>query len=100
MIERLQRALKHVEELPPEVQEQLAEQIEEWTEPLDEPPGSSSGGGEDSLPKSVLDALAVAGAWRDLQGDDEFEALDRIRHASPPTPPIDEQLAWLDETDK
>jgi hypothetical protein len=44
---------------------------------------------DEVLPRSVQDALSLAGAWSDLEGD-EIEALDRIRHASPPTPPIDE----------
>ena len=96
MIERLQRALEHVEELSPEAQEDLAQQIEEMTEPLSDLPGSQGAPAEDALPKPVRDALALAGAWSDLRDDDEFEALDRIRHASNPTPPIGEQLAWLD----
>ncbi len=33
MIERLRRALEHVEDLPPELQERLAEQIEQLTRP-------------------------------------------------------------------
>lgn len=96
MIERLQRALEHVEELSPEAQEDLAQQIEEMTEPLSDLPESQGPPAEDALPKPVRDALALAGAWSDLQDDGEFEALDRIRHASNPTPPIEEQLAWLD----
>jgi hypothetical protein len=93
MIERLRRALEHIEELSPATQEAIAQQVEEMTEPIDEI-------GEEeqtatvvrdhrNLPKSVRDALAVAGIARDLQYDDEFEALDRIRHESQPTPPID-----------
>ena len=34
-------------------------------------------------------ALAVAAAWSDLDPDEVLDALDRIRHSSPPTPPID-----------
>ena len=89
MIERLQRALEHIEELPPEVQEDLAAQIEEMTAPIGKSPQASHLPDDESLPKSVRDALAVFGAWRDLQDDDEFEALDRIRHSVPPTPPIE-----------
>jgi hypothetical protein len=33
-------------------------------------------------------ALALAGAWSDLAWDELEEALDRIRHESPPTPPL------------
>lgn len=35
-------------------------------------------------------ALNVIGAWSDLDWREMKEALDRIRHESPPTPPIDE----------
>jgi len=34
------------------------------------------------------DALSLAGAWSDLRWDDVAEALDRIRHESPPSKPI------------
>ena len=88
MIERLRRALEHVEELSPDMQEEIARQIEDMTEPLEEV-HTSRRVIDPSLPKTVRDALAVAGAWSDLQDDDEFEALDRIRHESKPTPPID-----------
>lgn len=43
-----------------------------------------------STPSGVQQALALAGAWKDLGDWDEVEAeLDRIRHESKPTPPID-----------
>jgi len=42
------------------------------------------------LPPTVQDALSLAGAWSDLDWDEMYEALDRIRHESKPTPPIDE----------
>jgi hypothetical protein len=66
MIERLQRALTHIEELSPETQEDLAQQIEEITEPLhnfmprDDLPAS------ETLPPSARAALALGGAWRRL----------------------------------
>lgn len=34
-------------------------------------------------------ALAVIGAWSDLEWDDMADALDRIRHESQPTPPVE-----------
>jgi hypothetical protein len=37
----------------------------------------------------VDDALSLAGVWSDLDWQDMQAALDRIRHASPPTPPIE-----------
>lgn len=83
MIDRLHRALEHIDELPPELQEQLAEIIEQHTEPIEIP------------------IEALAGVWSDLPDtfDEMLDALDEIRHASPPTPPIDEQLSWLDSSD-
>ncbi len=34
-------------------------------------------------------ALAAIGSWSDLDWDETAEALDRIRHESTPTPPIE-----------
>jgi hypothetical protein len=99
MIERLQRALEHIEELSPAAQEDLAQQIEDMTEPLSDAPGSLPPSGDATLPASVQRALALGGAWSELQDDDEFAFFDRIRHETPPSPPMDEQLAWLDEDD-
>ena len=85
MIERLRRALEHVEELSPEMQAELAEIIEEQTEPLDDDapttPEQGLWPGEENLPPRTRRALAAIGSARDLLDDDEFEALDRIRHA-------------------
>ena len=92
MIERLQRALEHIGELSPEMQEDIAQLIEELTEPLEDVPVPQNLSVDENLPKSVRDALALAGAWSDLK-DDEFEALDRIRHESKPSLPIEEQHA-------
>ncbi len=38
--------------------------------------------------KAVKEALALAGAWKDLPSDRMEEELDRIRHSSKPTPPL------------
>jgi hypothetical protein len=89
MIERLQRALAHIEELPPEAQEEIAEQIEDLTLPFDRPSSLATGDIPEALPQAVRDALAVIGAWSDLQDEDEFEAIDRMRHEVSPTPPIE-----------
>jgi hypothetical protein len=43
-----------------------------------------------SADESIARALALAGAWSDLDWDEAAEELDRIRHASQPTPPITE----------
>ena len=92
MIERLQRALRHIEELSPAAQEDLAALIEEQVLPLPDalpeseaPPRSSN----DQLPKRIRVALAAIGSARNLQDDDEFAALERIRHESTPTPPVE-----------
>jgi hypothetical protein len=42
--------------------------------------------------QSIRRALELAGAWSDLDFDNMLEALDRIRHQSKPTPPIDLEL--------
>ncbi len=42
-----------------------------------------------ALPESVHVALGQAGVWDDLDWDETVEALDRIRHESRPTPPIE-----------
>lgn len=42
-----------------------------------------------SLSGSVQDALNLAGVWSDLDWDETVEALERIRHESQPTPPIE-----------
>ena len=40
-------------------------------------------------PHLVADARSLAGAWADLDWAEAVAALDRIRHDSEPTPPID-----------
>lgn len=97
MIERLQRALDHIEDLSPEAQLEVARQIEALSAPLEETPDMEGMAVDPSLPQSVQVALALGGAWSDLQDDDEFAYFDRIRHEVAPTPPMDEQLAWLDD---
>jgi hypothetical protein len=48
---------------------------------------------ETSLRKQQIQrALLLAGAWGDVDWDETVEALDRIRHESKPTPPIDLDL--------
>ncbi|HKB46309.1 MAG TPA: hypothetical protein VKC57_01335 [Ktedonobacterales bacterium] len=85
MIERLARALEHVEQLPPEVQEELAEQIELYRRvPEPQTPGSMPG------------RRSFAGIWWDLP-DDMEETLLRWRHEATPTPPVEDQLRWAEE---
>ena len=42
--------------------------------------------------RAIEATLALAGAWKDLPSDNMEEELDRIRHASKPTPPLDLDL--------
>lgn len=44
----------------------------------------------EALDKNVQDALSLAGAWADMDWEETLEALDRIRHESKPTPPIED----------
>ena len=45
---------------------------------------------DEGLPYSVTQqALSVVGSWGDLDWDEMEAALDRIRHETPPTPPIE-----------
>lgn len=89
MIERLARAIQYLPELPEDVQEEIADQIE-MIVGLDPETGQPSRHGRD--------ALSMAGAWADLP-DDMEEVLLRWRREVPPTPPLDEQLASLDEVE-
>lgn len=81
MIERLQQALTRIEQLPPEVQEEVAAQLEALTEPFEEILNAKT--------SRTQERRSLAGAWRDLAWDDEAEAFDRIRHATQPSPPIE-----------
>ena len=74
MIERLQQVLTRLEQLPPEVQEEAATQLEVLTEPFLEIPNGKA----NRTPKK---GKSLAGAWSDLAWDDEVEAFERMRHA-------------------
>jgi len=70
MIDRLQRAVQTLETLPINVQETVAEQIEQLAA---------------SLGQSRIARHSHAGIWADLP-DDMEETLDRWRHEIAPTP--------------
>lgn len=85
MIDRLHKILPHLEDLPPDIQEEVANYIEAVEREA-----------------FVLGRLHILPSetsqtdnWEDPVGslsdlpDDMFEELDRIRHANPPTPPIE-----------
>ena len=42
--------------------------------------------------KAIKETLALAGAWSDLDFEEMLDALDHIRHDSPPTPPLELDL--------
>jgi hypothetical protein len=42
--------------------------------------------------KAIQETLSLAGSWKDLDFDDMIEQLDRIRHESKPTPPLELDL--------
>ena len=42
-----------------------------------------------ATPAGIQRALSLAGAWSDLDWEATSQALDRIRHESVPTPPIE-----------
>lgn len=44
---------------------------------------------EQSTPASIQTARGLLGAWKDIDADEALDELDRIRHESEPTPPID-----------
>jgi hypothetical protein len=82
MIDRLQQVLTRIEQLPPEVQEEAAAQLEMLTEVFEAIPNAETD-------RTQKKGTSLAGVWRDLAWDDEVEAFDRIRHSTEPTPPIE-----------
>jgi len=89
MIDRLQDILPHLEHLPPEAQEEAANYIEALAEALER---EAFVLGRIRREPREIGALEQwedpAGAWSDLP-DTMLEELDQLRHAIPPTPPID-----------
>ncbi len=105
MIERLQRALEHIEQVSPPLQADLAQRIEDLIGEVAVAAPSGSQPPSDPTDPSLLTqtriqtALNLAGAWRDMPDtfDEMLDALDRLRHESPPSSAMDDQLAWLDD---
>ncbi len=44
--------------------------------------------GQAASKQAIQDALRLAGAWKDLNWEEMERELDRIRHESPPSPPL------------
>ena len=86
MINRLQDVLPYLEQLPPEAQEEAATYIESLAEAFKhESPAHGRIQREIQSAESWEDP---AGALRDLP-DNMLEELDQLRHANPPTPPLE-----------
>ena len=45
---------------------------------------------DEVLPPATQAALSAIGAWSHLDWDEVYESLDRIRHESDPTPPLND----------
>jgi len=88
MIDRLHGVLPHLEQLPSEVQEEIAEYIEGLLGDLEREEAEGNHNGQ-TLPMmaSAKPWHDPVGSWQDLP-DTMLEELDHLRHASPPTPPI------------
>ncbi|WIG60083.1 MAG: hypothetical protein OJF49_002831 [Ktedonobacterales bacterium] len=78
MTTRLQRALQRIDEVSPEQQDEIAALIEDALAPY-------------------LDLPSYAGSLAGLLPDDAEEQLLQLRRASPPSPPIEDQLRGLME---
>ncbi len=81
VIERLARALEHIDDLPADAQDAIAEQIEAF---------------QRAQIDGSQDRQRLAGIWSDLP-DDMEETLLRWRHEATPTPFAEEEPGWVDE---
>ena len=81
MIDHLQEVLPRLAYLPPQAQEEVANYIE-----LLERKASMEEQAADFTSEEPW--IDPAGSLSDLP-DDMFEALDKIRHSNPPTPPFE-----------
>lgn len=89
MIDRLHDVLPYLEQLPPEAQEEAADYIEALAEALEHE--AFVKGRSRHVPHEIQpmeDWEDPVGAWHDLP-DTMLEELDQMRHASPPTPPLE-----------
>jgi hypothetical protein len=91
MIDRLQHALPDMEQLPEATQEELAAQIETLLERLEPPKQGQRGASLKAKKRTKKEWENPVGAWADMPDtvDEMFEAFDKIRHANPPSPPVE-----------
>jgi hypothetical protein len=89
MIDRLYKILPSLEHLPPEAQEEAATYIEALVESLQRSSKlhtqASTIPHQEPVNEEWQDPF---GAWSDLP-DTMLDELDRLRHASQPTPPLE-----------
>lgn len=90
MIDHLHDVLPYLEHLPPEIQEEVASHIESLIDKI-EHEAFMAGRIRHLLQEmqTTEDWEDPAGAWSDLP-DTMLEELDLLRHANPPTPPLDQ----------
>ena len=91
MIDRLQHALPDRELLPEQAQEELAVQIEVLLEQLayqKKSQGGTSSKGKKSTKKEWKNPVE---SWANMPDtvDEMFDAFEKIRHANPPSSPIE-----------
>jgi len=87
MIDRLNEVLPQLEQLPAETQEIVATYIEVLVETLER--DARAHGHIQQLSPIADPWKDPVGAWSDLP-DTMLEELDQLRHAVPPTPPIEQ----------
>lgn len=92
MIDRFNDMLPHLERLPKETQEEILSYIEVLLDAL-EHDLIAHGRVQQATAAPMLPSTEAwtdpVGAWSDLP-DTFLEELDQLRHATPPTPPIEE----------
>jgi hypothetical protein len=89
VIDRLHDVLPYLEQLPPEAQEEAASYIEALAEALERE--AFVRGRIQHVPREIQLTESwedPVGAWHDLP-DTMLEELDQLRHANPPTPPLE-----------
>lgn len=90
MIDRLNDILPYLEQLPQESQEEIMTYIEVLIDAV-EREAIAHGRLRETLPElpAVESWSDPGGAWNNLP-DTLLEDLDQLRHATPPTPPIEQ----------
>jgi hypothetical protein len=91
MIDRLQHELPDMEHLPEPAQEELAAQIEALLGQFGYRKRSQQGASSKARKRTKKEWENPVGAWADMPDtvDEMFEAFEKIRHANPPSPPVE-----------